>query len=148
MASQEPLEDFVKDYTLTLDNKNRVVMPAKFRKTIAARNPSNARHILYFTVNRMHLALPFYTIYDTKQYAIVRDKIPGHLCDRLSLDAQHRFIIPEPVLSHVRLKTGGKLILEASEDNTHIRMWSEGRWRLWNLCRSNPEYRDRYKPKP
>ncbi len=134
------LEDFVGRYHQKMDAKNRIVIPADWRETIKQRNPAQP-FVLYAASDldtNLMIYNQFIALYDVKGYQIIRGSINGNNCYRLKIDKQHRILLAEELAEFAFLKKD--IILAASPDKSHMRIWDPKCYDQWNSMTKYHDY--------
>jgi len=129
----------------SLDEKGRIIIPSKFRKHIT----SEANNLMYVTLGR-DKCLWLFPSYEwtkllktlgkinpfTKSEIKMRRQLLKPV-EELSIDSQHRILIPQPLLQEVEIKKEILLIGQLEK----IELWNENVYNNY-LESSNESYED------
>jgi MraZ protein len=134
-ALRHPL--FVDSHELAIDEKNRLLVPAEFRKRLDVERDGEAFYLTTGTIN----GKPW--LYTERYYEYLASRDPGDLlpgedqnafeqmyyalASRLEIDKQGRILIPEKTLK--RLGLGKELTMCGVRD--HLELWNRDEWEAY-----------------
>ena len=134
------------EYELTIDDKNRLLVPSEIRKSMNSERDGDA-FFLVLGLNRKPWLYPE-RYYEQMVFQAQPEITPGEeqlafdhvnfaLASRLEWDTQGRLLIPEKTLRRTELKREVTLI--GARD--HLEIWNRGDWEIWReeLVKRSPE---------
>jgi MraZ protein len=134
------------EYELTVDDKNRLLVPSEIRKSMNSERDGDA-FFLVLGLNRKPWLYPE-RYYEQMVFQAQPEITPGEeqlafdhvnfaLASRLEWDTQGRLLIPEKTLRRTELKREVTLI--GARD--HLEIWNRSDWEIWReeLVKRSPE---------
>jgi MraZ protein len=134
------------EYELTIDDKNRLLVPSEIRKSMNSERDGDA-FFLVLGLNRKPWLYPE-RYYEQMVFQAQPEITPGEeqlafdhvnfaLASRLEWDTQGRLLIPEKTLRRTELKREVTLI--GARD--HLEIWNRSDWEIWReeLVKRSPE---------
>ena len=124
------------EYELTVDDKNRLLVPSEIRKSMNSERDGDA-FFLVLGLNRKPWLYPE-RYYEQLVFQAQPEITPGEeqlafdhvnfaLANRLEWDSQGRLLIPEKTLRRTELKKEVTLI--GARD--HLEIWNRDEWEIW-----------------
>lgn len=121
------------EYELTLDDKNRLLIPAEYRRSLNPTDESttffiklgkNNRPWMYSSARWLELASAGSSGMDPGDEDLERDHFNYGMTSKLDWDKQGRVVIPERILR--KTGTGKEVMLVGIRD--HLELWNRAAW--------------------
>ena len=133
--SEDIPKPFIDIFKVTMDSKNRIVVPAEYRRIIAGRNSDAQTSIYLVTDERM--GEKYLAAFDQQGLRDSWPYIENCAISRSNMEFQGRIIVPERCLEHSGLEQSitNDVIVAASPSGGHFEIWKKERFdKGYKIC--------------
>ena len=119
--SEDPSLLFDGKFSISLDRKNRLNIPAQYRDVLKMRNADGTA---IWVVPDSRNDVPYLACFDKRDWSKNWTNVPGSLSTRLKVEKYTRILLPERLIQHAQLVTGlDGIVIAASPSHQHFEIW-------------------------